>query len=192
MSPEDFLDHWRQHYGEAPLVGHVLRARFPRRWLRIHSLPESKRYAETEAERAEILRRQHRLLHDLIGHGGHCELVFGDYDDDDDERLPEAVRAALRSLGPEPLGVLSAEESGLAADVPLRKASFTWPHPALDVILLAVADDVLETPLLVSTERRAIVAPYDGGVDMIVEREEQRAELLVRYASWRSRHPAGL
>jgi hypothetical protein len=190
MSPEDFFEHWRRNYGEAPLVGHVLRARFPRRWLRIHSLPGSKRYAETEAEHREILRRQHRVLDDLIGQGGRCELVFGDYDDE--ERLPEAVRAALRSLGPAPLGVLSAEESGLEVDVPLRKASISWRHPALDVILLAVADDVLETPLLVSTERRCVVAPYDGGVDLIVESEELRDELKARYASWLSRHPAGL
>lgn len=206
MSPGAFLEHWRQAYGETPLVGHVLRDRFPRRWLRIHSLPESKRYAETDDERREILRRQNAVLSDLIGDDRPCELVFGYYGEE--ERLPADVLAALRGLGPvflamDAMDAMDAGDAGntdgatdgapeASARSPLLKASLTWRPHALDVVLLAVADDVLETPLLVSVERRCIVAPYDGGVDLIVEREELRDELRSRYVRWLSRHPRGL
>lgn len=199
MSPDEFLEHWRQIYGE-PLVGHVLRDRFPRRWLRIHSLPESKRYAETDDERREILRRQNAVLSDLIGDDRPCELVFGYYGEE--ERLPADVLTALRSLGPVFLAMHTMDAMDVAenpdgtsqavAGYPLLKASLTWRPHALDVVLLAVADDVLASPLLVSVERRRIVAPYDGGVDLIVESEELRDELRALYASWLSRHPRGL
>ena len=190
MSPEAFLEYWRRSYGEAPLVGHALRACFPRRWLRIHNLPDSKRYAETEDERQEILRRQNRLLDELIGEGGPCELVFGYYGEE--ERLPEEVLVALRSLEPVVLATISLGEADLVREFPLLKASFPWRPKALDPILLAVADDVLETPLIVGPQRCCTLAPYDGGVDLIVESEELRDQLKLRYASWLSKHPAGL
>jgi hypothetical protein len=190
MNPEDFFDYWRRSYGEVPPVGHILRTCFPQRWLRIHNLPESKRYAETEDEHQEILHRQNGLISELIGEGGPCELVFGYYDEE--ERLPEDVVAALRSLKPEFLVMLSPDESGLEREYPLLKASFGWRQKSLDTVLLAVANDVLETPLIISTNRFRIIAPYDGGVDIIVESEEARDQLKMRYASWLSKHPAGL
>jgi hypothetical protein len=99
MSPEDLLSYWRRTYGDAPLVGHALRERFPQRWLRIHNLPDAKRYAETEDERREILRRQNELFSELLGDGGPGEFIFGYYGEE--ERLPEEVHAALRGLRPE-------------------------------------------------------------------------------------------
>ena len=194
MSPGEFLEHWRRSYGETPLVGHVLRTRFPRRWMRIHSLPGSKRYAETEDERQEILRRQNTLCSEVIGDGNACAIVF--YDFGEEARLPEDVRAALRGLGPVFLAMVSASEvSGepeLDGEYPLLMAELAWRPGVIDAILLAVADDVLETPLLVGVERGCIVAPYDGGVDVIARSEELRDQLKARYASWLSRHPAGL
>ena len=202
MKPTDFLEHWRQRYGETPLVGHVLRRRFPRRWLRVHSLPESKRYAETDDERREILRRQNALCSDLIGDGERCVIVFGqlgegDGDGDSEgQQLPEDAREVLRGFAPTFLTrVAAADVAGdpeLDGEIPLMMAELAWRPGAIDAVLLAVADDILETPLLVSVERGRIVAPYDGGVDVIVDSEELRDQLRARYASWLSRHPAGL
>ena len=41
----EFKSFWRNHYGECPPLGHRLRDAFVDRWVRFHSLPESKRYA---------------------------------------------------------------------------------------------------------------------------------------------------
>jgi hypothetical protein len=194
MSPGELLEYWRRSYGETPLVGHVLRKRLPHRWMRIHSLPESKRYAETEDERREILHRQNSLCSDVIGDGNACVVVrcsFGG-----EEQLPEDVQAVLRGLEPVFLTMLAAAEwSGepdLPGEFPLMMAELAWRPGALDPVLLAVADDALEALLLVSVQRGCVVAPYDGGVDVIAESEAQRDQLKARYASWLSRHPAGL
>jgi hypothetical protein len=42
--------------------------------VRFHSLPESKRYADTDAERAEILHRHHTILSELAGTEDDVEL----------------------------------------------------------------------------------------------------------------------
>lgn len=55
---------WRARWGGAP-IGCALSARHPDRWVRFHSLPDSKRYAETEQEYEVILDRHHRVLAEL-------------------------------------------------------------------------------------------------------------------------------
>jgi hypothetical protein len=46
---------WRQHWPDCPPVGHKLREPYRDLWVRFHSLPESKRYAEDESEYAVVL-----------------------------------------------------------------------------------------------------------------------------------------
>lgn len=46
---------WEGRWSGIRPIGHELSYAQPGRWIRFHSLPESKRYADTEAEYAEIL-----------------------------------------------------------------------------------------------------------------------------------------
>jgi hypothetical protein len=135
MSPEDLLSYWRRTYGDAPLVGHALRERFPQRWLRIHNLPDAKRYAETEDEQREILRRQNELFSELLGDGGPGEFIFGYYGEE--ERLPEEVHAALRGLRPEFLTMevwtsSSRTRDGEASSCSATRAGCRSIHPVSD------------------------------------------------------------
>lgn len=81
----------------------------------------------------------------------------------------------LTSVGP---------EGGQVEASRLLVATLSWVPGALDRVLAAVADDVLETPLLVSADLRRVVAPHDGGCDVIVETPARRAELARRYGRW--------
>jgi hypothetical protein len=56
-------------FGDLPPVSHLLRRAILDRWLRVHSLPQSKRYAETDVEYEELIRRHN--AESLV------ELVFG-------------------------------------------------------------------------------------------------------------------
>jgi hypothetical protein len=183
---DDFIEHWQRTYGGSPLVGHVLRTRLPDRWLRIHSLrafsiPASQRYARNEAEMAEVLRRHHTVFRDLIGDGGRCVLVHTDYGE-------VARPAALRG---DVFNTLKEEDSELADDFPQRMAAFAYSEGELDEVLVAVANDEVRLVLVVGIDARCILAPYDGGMDIIVETRERRDELRRRYATWLSRDPSG-
>jgi hypothetical protein len=64
---------WADRWGVTPPVGHMLRGRDT--WVRFHSLPESKRYADTTEESDEILRRHHTLLNELAATTGSREVL---------------------------------------------------------------------------------------------------------------------
>lgn len=177
MRREDFVEHWHRTYGGTPLVGYVLRQQLPDRWLRIHSLPDSQRYPTDDAETAEVLRRQHTVFRDLIGDGGRCVRVQTDYGEG---AVPGDVFNTLRE-----------EDAELADDFPQRMATFTYSEGELDDVLVAVANDEVRMVLFVGIDARSILAPYDGGMDIIVESRERRDELKRRYAEWLSRHPSG-
>lgn len=54
---------WVEHpFCQAFPVAHLMREHFPECWLRIHSLPGSKRYPESDAEREIVFERIHGLV----------------------------------------------------------------------------------------------------------------------------------
>lgn len=54
MISSTFYKLWRNAFGETAPIGYQLKDIFPERWLRVHSLPESKRYADSKEEYAII------------------------------------------------------------------------------------------------------------------------------------------
>lgn len=58
---EALSEAWLSRWGGSP-IAHELRGRHTDRWVRFHSLPESKRYAQTEEEYGVILDRHHTVL----------------------------------------------------------------------------------------------------------------------------------
>lgn len=53
-----------------------LKHRFRDRWVRFHSLPESKRYPETDAEYEVLLSRHHTVLGELAGQRDAADEAF--------------------------------------------------------------------------------------------------------------------
>jgi hypothetical protein len=75
MSDDAFLDFWRTHFGDCPPAGFLLHETFPERWMRIHSLPDSKRYADTARELTALLARHNTVATDVLGDGSRCVEV---------------------------------------------------------------------------------------------------------------------
>jgi hypothetical protein len=82
MKEIEFIEYWNNNYPESLPIGHELKWVYKERWFRIHSLPESKRYAQNEDEYKIILDRQKQLIEDLIGDGTEVAISFGLYTDD--------------------------------------------------------------------------------------------------------------
>ena len=83
MTESEFIGYWTREYLEAFQIGHELKWVYPDRWFRIHSLPESKRYAESDSEYQIIFDRQNKLITDLIGDGTEVILSLGFFVGDD-------------------------------------------------------------------------------------------------------------
>lgn len=67
---------WARSWPDADPIGHQVRAAYPDRWIRFHTLPGSKRYAEPVGEYAEIARRQRVVLAELLGERTAEDLVI--------------------------------------------------------------------------------------------------------------------
>ena len=171
---------WDARYPKSPPVGFLLRDAYPELWLRIHSLPASKRYPETDADYAELLRRHKAVATQALGSGALCYLVQPAWVLPSDDRSGWGVDLADHPYG--------ANEERLAFDV----AEVTWRPGDYDALLRATAYSRIAMVLLASRERGSVYAPYDGGADLFFRSQAERDEGRRLYADWLSPYPGGL
>jgi hypothetical protein len=183
----EFERAWMQwHAGYFP-VGYMLRLAGKRHWLRFHSLPLSKRYADTDEEREILLARQNELAADVLGVGHPCWLVQTCWEAVEGRREitdPEVMFRACRDyqLSWSFRFVDDMEDGEGAWNV--HAAKTTWSAGAFDALLVARADDMAAPTLWMSASTGAIFAPYDGGVDLFLPSREMKRDLKARRADW--------
>ena len=194
MTDDAFFAFWHARFGDCPPAGFLLLETFPERWVRIHSLPESQRYAETAREMSALLARHNAVASDLLGDGSPCVLVTKA------EYTPRVGRAArghvqFARLEVQPLIVVTANnpaDTGGGWTIPLVSTRIVWQPGVLDDILADVANALLAPFLIVSETTQRVYAPYDGGADLFLTSEVERNEYRGKYESWMSSHPSGL
>jgi hypothetical protein len=184
-----FARWWAERFGEALPAGHALRKAYPDRWVRFHSLPESKRYAENKDEREEILRRQRLIAAAVLGDGA-CYAVTGHY-------LPCALGTG-HEIPELPGHRFVCELHGRfddalddGGDVSFLVTTLRWDPAGMRDLLLAIANDEVRV-LWIAIATGEVFAPYDGGGDCILATRERRDELRARHAGWLSALPSGL
>ena len=193
MNSIEFNKYWDSNYPESNPIGHELKDVYPNRWLRIHSLPESKRYAESEDEYQIILDRQNKLISELIGENTEIIIVSGQYEIElTDKNSTELSKYGefkksrtieLHKIYPEQY------EDDFYYDVYFRPDS--WRINSQNKLLKNIADDEFRA-MFVCPKRNCIVAPYDGGMDLIVENQEKRDILKNKYKDWLSEREDGM
>lgn len=193
MNCTEFNKYWDKNYPESNPIGHELKSVYPNRWLRIHSLPESKRYAQSDDEYQIILNRQNKLISELIGENSEIIIVSGQYE----MERTKTVSTELSEYGKfekcrtiELHKIYPAEyEDDFCYDVYFRPD--IWKRNSQNELLKNIADDEFRA-MLVCPKMNCIVAPYDGGMDIIVESKEHRDELKTKYKDWLSEREDGL
>ncbi|MFT6819763.1 MAG: hypothetical protein ACJATT_003587 [Myxococcota bacterium] len=210
-------DMWSQTFGELPLVACELRVLLPDRWVRFDSLPESKRYADNQVEYAEVLRRQNQLVDELLC-GKPGWMVTAGTPPDQFTDLTELSAAAARAVVADIAAQADLADradleflSSLLGTAPTRLTRdyrpahhepdspvrllhgwpLRWQPGMLDAWLRLIADDERFNTLILDAEFKRLIAPYDGGVDVIVATQEERDQLRQRHVDWLSPHPCG-
>jgi hypothetical protein len=172
---------WDVRWAETPPIAFLLRDLHADRWVRFHSLPESKRYAETDEERAEILSRHHAVLNAL--------------------ESPPRLLATWPVFRSEPK---PADGKGLwwrTIDYPndffaepgqLYVRSVGYPSVEFDTLLSAAAEWEVANVIVGPPDLRWLYHPYDGGADVIAPTMEDRDRLRTEFSGWLSSYPGGL
>jgi hypothetical protein len=194
MQLPELSEVWRRNFGDFEPVAHLLRDRFHDRWVRFHSLPDSKRYPESADEVAIVLERHNRLI-DRLTNGERSLTLLGT----ECSASPSPSRTELADEG-----VCKAEEAWCS--VAMHELSQDWEEPTywhlfasalqwrpgmLDSVLRLVSQDKAVNLMLLAP-RGWLYHPYDGGADVILPSEEQRTLLASEFSPWLSRHPLGL
>ncbi|WP_058749169.1 DUF3885 domain-containing protein [Curtobacterium oceanosedimentum] len=177
---------WDEHWAEEPL-GHALREAHGDRWVRFWSLPKAKRYADTDAEHAEVLRRHLTVLRSLA-EGTPVWVIAQDWDG----RTIESgwSRDAVPGRWP-----WRRSHDFAVSDEQGAVGSFYWVRSSAVEDLAGLLRDVAEerANVVVGGEDLSwVYAPYDGGADVILPTRARRDSLARRHRHWRSTRRDGL
>jgi hypothetical protein len=193
----ELTSRWTAAWGACQPIADERRAWFPDRWVRFHSLPGSQRYATTDDEYTEILRRHLTVLAELVQPAPGSEsdeilIITASWSADREpaQREPEVAQLMPArhwtsvltddSIPSEPaVAHLWVSTAGLASD-------------SLTALLRLAADDVTASVIITTPAMGWLYHPYDGGADVIAPTSQQRDELRQRHAQWLSAHPRGL
>lgn len=167
-------------------VSDELRTALADRWVRFHSLPDSRRYAADEAERREIVRRHRAVLAELAGLSGTDELLLVTAAWSGGLEVPDRP-APLAALTPQSWfwdSIVTELDEGDPRCVHLWVETIDRADPRLDPILRMVADEAIAGIILADPPLQRLFAPYDGGVDVIAADPGERDQLADRFADW--------
>ncbi len=196
MTKEEFNTFWTTTYPKTIPISHLFKHDYSDRWFRIHSLPESKRYAESDEEWNILLTRQNEIIIDLFADNTKVFLVTGEYNwgertifiTDEDEVFKPYNFVRLDNIY---LFEINPDEYDKEDIYRLAFAETTWTLNSHDNLLKAIANDKTRA-FFVSFDKNIIVAPYDGGVDFILKDNHTRDNYKEKYKQWLSEREDGL
>lgn len=191
---------WAQNWPGIPPEAHLLKHHFPERWVRFHSLPESKRYPDTKDEYRIILKRHHTVLDELCDHL--TDLLIMTWATSETRHpvrksnIVQATPPARRWQTFEDPFDQPADEHATEPDWTVWRSVFIGRIPrtpeALDPVLRLVADDQTESVMLAPEHFHWLYHPYDGGADVLLPTTAERDALRERHRSWLSDRADGL
>jgi hypothetical protein len=190
---DELLASWNRRWAAARPLGWELRQEYPDQWVRFHSLPGSRRYADSEEEALEALHRGRTLIDELFAGGLDSLLIIAA------EWGPDDVFGGWsRRLLPESWPWKSTMSWHLPVDDqdPDAPVTYFWvaagaSSDELDALLTSVANDEGRC-VLTDASVEWLFCPYDGGMDVLAPSARDRDLLRARHTDWLSAHPKGL
>ena len=187
-------ERWAAEWPTTPPIGYLLRLNVPDRWVRFHSLPESKRYPDSPEEMAVVLDRHNTLLSELVeteceGEGQALLVItcaWGDRQDlarDPHLQAVDGLAAYWQSIF---------DPKWREAWTHLWVSRSKWQAGCLDPLLELVAEDRTADVIVAPDSLAWLYHPYDGGADVIASSVAIRDRLSDEYREWLSTHPTGL
>jgi hypothetical protein len=189
------LAEWNRWFPDCEPVAHLLRDRFPNRWVRFHNLPGSKRYPEDAAEYATVLERHNRVLGNLTRPGSVVILLSTDYSDSPEPVLSSDELSALDIQAKHWRTVAMHEVDGDLISPNywhVFASEREWWPGTFDPIVRQIADDIFRNVMIVAPDCRWLLHPYDGGMDVIAESPADRDRIKADHPEWLSISPGGL
>jgi hypothetical protein len=177
-SQQRFLTYWNALYPETPPIHQFFKHRLSNRWARIHSLPEAKRYPDTKAEWEELERRQNAVIDSLIPQGAQIRIVIN---------FIEIDNHLFKAFNLENIGVFVDQDG----ETVYQSFQFftTWESHSLNPFLNMIAGEQLRA-FIIGPD--CLIAPYDGGMDLILKDAHTCWAFKRKFENWLSSRLDGL
>lgn len=179
---------WNMLFPNKVPIPYLFKHYFPKNWIRLHSLPKSKRYADYALEIDLLIRRQNQVINDCFHESTTIFIVSGSSFIGDSSianynqitKLPYNFISGscinLHEIDPEHFD--DGENNDLYFTPMFTEV--VWEQNLHNDLLLKIANDETRA-FLISFEKKIIVAPYDGGLDIIIDDFTFKNQLKQKY-----------
>ncbi|TCR67887.1 hypothetical protein [Rhizobium sp. BK376] len=160
-------------------------------WIRFYALPQAQRAVETSDDNGEAIRRFHEIATALFGELNTLVMVlvpirkfngkYGRY------KLTSVARLGFHLIVSDLRD--ETDDSGIAFDL-YGGMQVICSDNITRLTSLAMTDEVLQ--FLLVSDAGEIIAPYDGGFDIICSNIERRDQLKHQFSDWISPRHDGL
>jgi hypothetical protein len=197
MTSEQFNIFWNSNFDGIVPIPHYFKHVYEHRWFRIHSLPASKRYADNEHEWNILLNRQNNIITDLFGNNANLLLITGEYNYNPPNNIYISKREAIFNkysftfLNHINLHKLSPDKYDEGQTFKPAFSKIIWNLNNHDALLKAMANGEINA-FFISPVNKFIVAPYEGGIDFILNNTATRDSYKQKYKQWLSERTDGL
>jgi hypothetical protein len=196
MTKEEFNKVWSLTYNKSLPISNLFKIDFKEKWFRIHSLPKSKRYAESDEDWNILLTRQNEIINELFSDNEKVFIVTGEYNWGERTKFitdEEDVFKTYNFLRLDNIALFEINSDDYDEDDIYRPAfaETTWCLNKHNNLLKAIANDETRA-FFVSFDKNIIVAPYDGGLDLILKDTQTKDNYKEKYKEWLSEREDGL
>ena len=188
MQVQELNEFWDSHFTSQLPIAHLLKESFQDRWVRFHSLPNSKRHPDNESEYQELLTRQNTLLEEVTKQSKQLWVLLTEHSD---KPIPNNENLERDNL-PQGNFWRTVEDADAETFKHIYALPVEFDAGKLDALLRKVADWQETNVMIVSIASTILFHPYDGGVDIILKDAEARELLKEKFSNWLSSHSEGL
>jgi len=191
MTVEEFDLFWRTNYPRTSPLPHLFKLDYKARWLRINSLENSKNRPANNSDWITLLERQNKVITDLVGNKSLIYGITGEYNFGKNPDTPEFLTVkelkdfkftALKAVD---MKKVSWEEYRVGQTYLPYLTEFIWEKHSFDPLLKAIAVDDMRM-FFVSVTKKCLIAPFDGGIDIIVDTPHLKNYFKTKYKNWLS------
>lgn len=198
-SDQNFEVKWNMIFPHKLPIKYLFKYYFSENWLRIYSLPQAKRYAENPIELQQLLQHQNQIfsdcfdsemiIHIVSGCYSHGEIKSSDHSQNPLSRYDFEIGTPIHLHSADPFYFDDGENNDRYFTPHFVQS--IWKQNLHNDLLIKIADDETDA-FFISFEKNIIIAPYDGGIDLITSDVKLINRLRQRYASYLSSREDGL
>lgn len=194
-----FEAEWSLSFPQKIPISYLLKYYFSENWLRLYSLSNAKRYAKSDIELKQLLHYQNQIISDCFSSEAMIYIVSGHYSNGNITSL-QIHQNPLNHYNFEigtPIHLYSKDpkyfDDGENNDQYFTPhfAQSIWQQNLHNELLIKIANDEADA-FFISFEKNIIIAPYDGGIDLIIADVGLINQLKRRYSQQLSYREDGL